>query len=291
MVPFLHSNLARFGLFIPLLAGLFPTSALADEHLFGWVLGAETLPSRHAEAYEFLTVRTGKAEGTYIGLDSETELEYGFTDRLQASLSVENHYFYNKGVDGPRDALNDTNADRFGGIALSAKYRVLSPFKDPVGFAVRLEGGYLRHDEVDGLKQNELYVAPQFILQKNYFDDTLIFDVNAGTELAWGKKPAEQYAYELALTGGAGVSYRFAPNWFAGLESHIRSEYPRFYLGSLEHTVIFAGPSLHYGTERWWVTLSYGYQIYGSGVHEPASGKTFAEEVRNEIRLKIGLNF
>jgi hypothetical protein len=46
-----------------------------------------------------------------------------------------------------------------------------------------------------------------------------------------------------------------------------------------------------YGSERWWVTLSYGYQIQGTGLDEPADGKTFAEEVRNESRLKVGLNF
>jgi len=276
---------------LDLSAGWFSTTAFADEHLFGWVLGAETLPSKHAEAYEFLTLRTGKAEGTYLGWDSETEVEYGFTDQFQASLSLENHYFYNKGVDGPRDALSNTNAFRFGGVVLAGKYRLLSPFKDPVGLALRLEGGYLAHDEVDGLKQTEGYVAPQLILQKNYFDDTLIFDVNGGAEFAWGKRPAEQYPRELALTGGAGVSYRFAPNWYFGVESHIRSEYPLFEFGNHEHTVIFAGPSLHYGAERWWVTLSYGYQIHGTGIDEPAEGKTFAEEVMNEIRLKLGLNF
>lgn len=273
------------------IAGSFPTSALADEHLFGWVLGAETLPSQHAEIYEFLTSRMGKVEGTYLGLDSETEVEYGFTDQFQASISLENHYFYNNGVDGPRDALNDTNAYRFGGVELAGKYRVLSPFKDPIGFAIRLEAGYLAHDEVDGLRETEGYIAPQFILQKNYFDDTLIFDANGGVEFAWGKRPAEKYPRELALTGGAGVSYRFAPNWYFGLESHIRSEYPLFHFDNFEHCVVFAGPSLHYGTQRWWVTLSYGYQIYGSGIGEPASGQTFAEEVRNETRLKIGFNF
>jgi hypothetical protein len=87
------------------ISGSFPSSALAEEHLFVWVLGAETLSSKHAEAYEFLTLRTGKTEGTYLGWDSETEVEYGFTDQFQASLSLENHYFYNQGVDGPRDAL------------------------------------------------------------------------------------------------------------------------------------------------------------------------------------------
>jgi len=291
---YLRSNpilpILQLGL-LGLLVGWFSTSAFADEHLFGWVLGAETLPSKHAEAYEFLTLRTGKAEGTYLGWDSETEVEYGFTDQFQASLSLENHYFYNKGVDGPRDTLSNTNAFRFGGAVLAGKYRLLSPFKDPIGLALRLEGGYLAHDEVDGLKQTEGYVAPKLILQKNYFEDTLIFDVNGGTEFAWGKRPAEQYPRELALTGGAGVSYRFAPNWYFGVESHIRSEYPLFEFGNHEHTVIFAGPSLHYGAERWWVTLSYGYQIHGTGIDEPADGKTFAEEVRNEFRLKVGLNF
>jgi hypothetical protein len=273
------------------IAGSVPTRAVADEHLFGWVLGAETLPKNQAEAYEFLTLRTGKAEGTYLGWDSETEVEYGFTDQFQASVSLENHYFYNKGVDGSRDALDNTNGDRFGGVALAGKYRVLSPFKDPVGLAIRLEAGYLAHDEVDGLKQTEGYIAPQAILQKNYFDDTLVFDVNGGVEFAWGKRPAEKYPRELALTGGAGGSYRFAPNWYFGLESHIRSEYPLFNLGNHEHTVIFAGPSLHYGTQRWWATLSYGYQVLGTGIDEPADGRTFAEEVSNEIRLKVGFNF
>jgi hypothetical protein len=84
--------------------GLLPTTAHADEQLFGWVLGSETLPAGHAEAYEFLTYRTGKAEGTYRALDTETEFEYGFTDQFQASLSLENNYFYNQGVNGPRDA-------------------------------------------------------------------------------------------------------------------------------------------------------------------------------------------
>lgn len=277
--------------FIAFSTSLFPGTALADEQLFGWVLGSETLPAGRAEAYEFLTLQSGKAEGTYRALDTETELEYGFTDRFQASAALENNYFYNKGVNGTRDALNDTNVFRFGGIELSAKYRLLSPFKDPVGLALRLEGGYLPHDEVDGLKETEVYVAPQFILQKNYFDDTLIIDLNAGTEFAWGKRPAEQYPRELAFTGGGGISYRFAPNWYIGLENHVRAEYPLFHIGNFEHVVDYAGPAIHYATQRWWVTLSYNYQIFGNGIDEPASGQTFAEEVKQQIRLKIGFNF
>ncbi len=110
-------------------------------------------------------------------------------------------------------------------------------------------------------------------------------------KFAWGKKPAEEYDYEFTMMGGAGVAYRFAPKWFIGLEGHWRSEYPEFDLGFHEHTVIFIGPSVHYAAQRWWATASYGYQIYGNGIDEPDNGKTFAEEARNEFRLKIGFNF
>ena len=97
----------------------------ADEQLFGFVRGAETLPKNHFELYQFITLRTGKQSGTYYGTDFDTEIEYGFTDRLQASLSVVNHYFYNDNVPD----LDDSNRYRFGGLETSAKYRVLSPFK------------------------------------------------------------------------------------------------------------------------------------------------------------------
>jgi hypothetical protein len=53
---------------------------------------------------------------------------------------------------------------------------------------MRLEAGYLAHDEVDGLKQTEGYIAPQFILQKNYFDDTLIFDIQRRTGICLGEE-------------------------------------------------------------------------------------------------------
>lgn len=263
----------------------------ADEQLFGFVRGAETLPKGRSEVYQFVTMRTGKAEGSYYGFDFETEIEHGFTDRFQASLSLENRYIYNHGVDGNRDALDNMNRYRFGGISASAKYGVLSPFKDPIGLALRVENGYLFHDEVDGLLEHEYYIAPEIDLQKNFRDDTLITEAWMGTELAWGKQPAEQYPREISFQGGAGVSYRFAPDWFAGLETHARAEYPMFHLGNFEHVVVYGGPSIHYSSKRWWVTLTYVYQIWGNGVDEPADGRTYAEETDHQVRLKVGFNF
>jgi hypothetical protein len=263
----------------------------ADEQLFGFVRGAETLPAQRSEVYQFFTYHEGKSEGTYDAFDFETEYEYGFTDRFQASLSLEQHYFYNQGVDGDRDALDNKNNYRFGGVEASAKYRLLSPFKDPVGLALRLEGGYLINDEVDGLRQHDRYLKPEIDLQKDFLDDRLICALDLGAEWAWGKQPAEEYPRELALEGAAGVAYRFAPNWFAGAEIHTRWEYPLFDFDKFEHRVFYAGPSIHYAQKNWWATLTWNYQVYGKGIDEPADGKTFAEESRQIFRLKIGFNF
>jgi hypothetical protein len=189
------------------------------------------------------------------------------------------------------DGLDDFNQFQFGGVEASSKYRLLSPFKDPVGLALRLEGGYLKRDEVGGLPQQEWYIAPELDLQKNYRDDTIVCALNLGAEWAWGKQPAEEYPRELSLQSGAGVAYRFAPNWFIGAETTVRSEWPMFDFNNFEHVVVYAGPSLHYSSKRWWVTLTGVYQAWGNGVDEPDNGKTYAEETTWKVRLKVGFNF
>ncbi len=268
------------------LGSLFSSPARADEQFFGFARGAETLPGGHSEVYQFITLRTGKDTGVYYGSDFETEFEYGFTDRFQSGFSVVNHYFNNHDVDG----LPNRDNYRFGGFEISPKYRLLSPFKDPIGLALRLEGGYLLNDEVDGLPQHERYVKPEIDLQKDFLDDRLITVLSFGAEWAWGKRPAEEYVREFSYEFAGGLTYRFAPNWYAGVEAHYRAEYPLFDLDFFEHRALYAGPSLHYATERWWATLSWNYQVAGKGVDEPV-GQTFAEEQRNLWRLKVGFNF
>ncbi len=259
----------------------------ADEHLFGYARGSETLPAGHADLYQFTTLRAGKDAGTYRGWDFETEFEYGFTNKFQASLTLINHYFKTRAV----PELDDGSNFRIGGLEASAKYRFKSPFIDGYGLALRPEIGFIRYDDVGGLLEHELLLGATLIYQHNFLDDTVVFDANAGFDFTWGKQPAEQYDHELLLEGLAGLSYRFAPGWFAGIEGRIHGEFPNFDLSTHEHTVIFAGPSLHYARQRWWATLSWAYQVWGHEVDATVPRKTYAEETRNECRLKVGFNF
>ncbi len=145
------------------------------------------------------------------------------------------------------DGLPNRNNGRFGGVEFSGKYRLLSPFKDVLGLALRLKGGYLLSDEFDGLPQHERFLPPEIDFQKDFLDDRLITVSSVGAECAWGKKqPAEEYPREFSFESAGGVTYRFAPNCYAGVEAHFRAEYPLSDLNFFEHRVICAGRSIHY---------------------------------------------
>jgi Family of unknown function (DUF6662) len=94
----------------------------------------------------------------------------------------------------------------------------------------------------------------------------------------------------MSIQGAVGAAYRFLPNWFAGAEAKIRSEYPLFDIQRFEHAALYIGPSLHYSSQRWWITLSWLYQAWGRGVDEH-HGQTFAEETSQIARIKVGFNF
>jgi hypothetical protein len=62
--------------------------AQADEALFGYLRGAETLPKGANEVVQHLTRRWDKGAGEYTAYDSKTEFEHGFTDRFTGALYV-----------------------------------------------------------------------------------------------------------------------------------------------------------------------------------------------------------
>ena len=53
----------------------------------------------------------------------------------------------------------------------------------------------------------------------------------------------------------------------------------------------FVGPSLHYGAERWWATLTVMPQIAGWPDSRGIGGLTLDDHERLEVRLKLGYNF
>jgi hypothetical protein len=275
------------------LAGLAATPAQADEQYFGYTYSAEVLPRGGTEIELWATDRRGKAEGRFDAQDYRLELEHGFTDRLSVAgyANFASHHIR---------GLEDENIDRefaLRGFSAEFKYNVLSPYKDGFGLTLYAEPGWSRIHG-GGERGTEYELELKTILQKNFVDDRLIWAANLTIEPEWereveiadsGDREVE-WEKELKLEVSTGLSYRVAPGWYAGVEGRYASVYPDWTSGLHRETyAVFAGPAIHYGGKKWWATLSYQPQLFGS----PSPGRSLAldEYEKRELRLKIGYNF
>jgi hypothetical protein len=278
--------------------------AYADENLFGYVQGAETLPKGAGEVYLFNTVRAGKGQGSYTAVDTEVEAEYGVTDRIQLSgalnfLSIDTEgLLINAYLPAAKSA-----GPSFAGLELKAKFNVLSPALDDFGLALVTSVEWQRLDRHSGQKKSEY--EGKFLLagQKYFKEGQLIWTGNLWLKAGVGRRaPIANLPddiewptvteVEVEVGASAGVSYRIIPKWFVGVEAEYASEYETE--AGQERWSLFAGPTLHYGGEKIWATLTWFPQLKGGG--EKYDGQInqnlhLVEKTRNEFRFKIGYNF
>ena len=241
------------------------------------------------------TDRRGKDEGHYDAQDYKLEIEHGFTNRLSVSGYVNFVSHHIRGLDPDLERTNRNFA--FQGVSAEFKYNVLSPYKDGIGLTLYAEPGWSRIHSVEGKKGTEYELELKAILQKNFLDDRLIWAANLTFEPEWEKAKAEvspgvtdaEWEKELKLEISSGLSYRLAPGWYAGVEGRYASVYPDWTNGLHRETyAVSAGPAIHYGGKKWWLTASYLPQLFGS----PGPGRrTFGEYESRELRLKVGYNF
>lgn len=263
------------------------SSARADENSFAFSYGAETLPKGASEIYQWVTWRSGKADGRYNAFDLQTEIEHGFTDRFQGSLYLNAIHHDISGVTGLSDRSNETN---FNGLQAAFKYNLRSVARGGWGVAVYLEPGYKRHSGNSGEREDIYFLEPKLILQRNFLDDTLIWVTNFAAEFEREKEISSgEWESELGLDVSSGLSYRVANGWFAGLETLYTSSYEHMHLDEMGEYAVFAGPSVHYATKRWWATLAVLPQLTGWPENKDERNLDNYEELR--VRLKVGYNF
>lgn len=287
-----------------LLLFLLPALAHADENLFGYVRGAEVIPHGGWELYDVTTLRNDKGAGSFRAWDEEIELEYGVSDRFNVSgsisgLSVESHGLL---IDGYLPQEIDSGL-RPSGAEIAGKYNFLRPAADAMGLSGRFGLEYQWLDPHSGQDKRALTAEFELLAQKYFLDGQMIWVGNLGLEATWDDRSyiadlpegfdwPQDPEMEIEVRAGTGLSYRFANNWFVGAEALYETEFETE-VGQ-ERWSVFAGPSLHYGSNKWWATLTWLPQIRGGG--EKYAGQTddhlhLIEKTRQETRLKLGFNF
>jgi hypothetical protein len=180
----------------------------------------------------------------------------------------------------------------------------LSPAKDDFGLSVYYSIDYAWLDNHSGQKKDTLSLELILLLQKYFLEGEMVWTANLGTESTYAKRgelddlpagydwPTEP-EMEIEFIAGTGLSYRFITNWYLGAEALYEAEHETEV--GLERYSLFAGPSLHYGSQTWWSTLTYMSQMRGGG--EMHSGQTepdqlhLIEKTKQEVRFKLGFNF
>ncbi len=290
--------------FLAAFAGTWSFETRADEEIFGYVKGAEPFPKGALELVEWVTVRSDKGTGYYQAVDSKTELEYGITDKLATEIDVLAMAIDTSGILIDAYVPGDKQYGMsLAGVELALKYNFLSPAKDPIGISSYFALSYQRLDPHSGQDKDTYSAELLFMFQKYFLDDQLILVGNIGLESTVAtRKPIANLPpdfewptwpeMEIEVLAGLGISYRFAPNWFAGLEAIYDNE--RETVVGVERWSVQAGPTLHYGGKQWWGTLTWLPQIVGGGATYPGQidqNLQLIEKTKEEIRLKIGYNF
>jgi len=271
-------------------AGVF--AARGDENLFGYTYTSDVLPKGKWEVEQWMTARVGKESGSFLGTDLRTEIETGLTDHLQASLYLNYNYFYAHDAVASDGPLENKNFFGVSGTSAEFKYQVLSPYKDSFGFALYLEPGYGTIEPADGSRHQEIELEGKLILEKHWLDDMLVGTFNYTLEPEWAKNEGDTaFHVALKMEGATGLAYRIAPRWYAGLETRVQTEFADADFNRSEFVAAFVGPALHYGTERWWATLTVLPQVWGWPDAQGTGGLTLSDHERLEMRLKFGLNF
>jgi hypothetical protein len=303
-----------------LTASLLSAPSVADENLFGYLSGAEPTPKGHNEVYMWLTQRKDKGAGKYTAYDLKVEYERGITDRLAAGFAVKGLGIdtSNIRIDGYLPA-DEKYGMKPSGVEASLKYSFLRPALDDIGLAAYLSGSYSWLDAHSGQDKDKISVELKLLAQKYLLDGQLVLVGNVGLESTYAKRnpianlpindatgePLEWPTtpeMELGVIGGVGASYRFAPNWYLGVEMLYDTEFETE-VGQ-ERWSLQAGPTLHYGSRKWWATFTWFPQVRGGGeMFDAASfnGQAFAgqddrnlhliEKTKTEVRLKVGINF
>lgn len=309
-----HSVTRYVHLCLPVLTAAISLGALcapalhAEESQFGYVYTTDLLPQGAKEVEQWATWRHQKVAGYFNQIDGRTEFEYGLTDRLQVAFYA-NYVWAEAYHNGPFEETTPPeplsydkpgpddhyNARRFVGFSGEAIYRIWSPYTDPLGVAVYVE-------PTVGPAFREL--ETKLILQKNFFDDRLVTAFNFTYAPEWrydtddNDPTRKKWGYETDVNLNLAASYRFAPNWSAGLELLNEHEYNSYDFSKESNDGYFVGPVIHYGGKQFFVTATFLEQLPWASTHsDTVPGAIVGRRIydndfeKYRIRIKAGWYF
>ena len=221
----------RIGIFVAAILPALPLFGGARH--FGFLYEANTSAPGSLELENWVTWQHATGSGRLDQVDFRHELEYGVTDKFQASIYLAD-WFYQTNPEHSGFTYSDT--------AIELIYNLTNPVVDPLGLSV--------YEEIKaGDRIFEL--ESKLIAQKNF--GRLILDYNATLEAVWEGEGLTEREGELQQALGA--SYEISPRISVGIELLHEFVFPDWRDAERIRNV-FIGPNASYRHGNWFVTVT-----------------------------------
>ncbi len=228
---------------------VFSNNVLANERHFTYTYETDVLPKGMKEIELWSTPRFGR-ENYYFRFDQRIEYEVGVTNKLMTAFYL-NYSATTQEIAGEDEFANSFS---FKGVSSEWKYKVLDSVDDMFGFALYGEGT---------LDTDEIELEGKLLFDKWVGNWLWAANIVGEYELEFEK--ADEIEKELILVFDLGLAYKIQQGLTLGVEMTNHNEIVE---GELEHSALFGGPVLAYGTKDWWTALSIMPQLPAIKAHD-----------------------
>jgi len=216
--------------------------------------------------------RTGHQGESYNELQSQTEVDYGLTDRIQLALTLEYDWSRERPPASPEVRMD------FAGLAGEVIFVLLPVAHAPLGLALAVDPAF---------NPAERGIDFRLLLEKNIFGLQHVLNINQ--ENVWERLGPGDWTGSSGLSFNYGVAYALAPQWKVALEFGNERGFDSLF-GDLslrqQSNTFFLGPTLQYDCELMVVTLGMQAQLPWASGRDAVHGYTpGAERFRLGLRL------
>lgn len=266
MTPLRTSIVGAFMLLWP------TTAAIADEAPFLSTDPVSVPAKGEIDIQQWLNWASGHTSASYNDLLSQTEFDYGVTDRLQLALTLVYDWNRTRPAGGPADI------QRVPALAAEAIYVLLPVDKNPIGVALAVDPGF------DAKSRG---IAFRVLLEKYLWGFENVLNVNFEND--WEKDGTNHWEASSGISFNYGIARKVDEHWTVALELGNEFDFDELLTSDhlrAEANTFFLGPTLQCEWERTTVTLGMQAQLpWSSGPNASRGYTTEAERFRVGVRL------
>jgi hypothetical protein len=247
----------------------------ANERHFTYTYETATLPQGEVEFEPWTTIKFGRND-YYARFDQQLEFEFGITDNLQMAWYIVYSAYAQDITDPATNVTTVKKAWKMPGIKSEWKYKLSDPVADGIGSALYLE--------LVG-KPHEFEVEAKVLLDKKIGKWFVAF--NAVVEAEW-ENEGDEVGKKLVLEADLGIAYQPFPGFSVGLEVRHVNQFAD--MKDFEKSILYAGPVVSYGTDKWWVATTILPQVYAIKGASDNSILDLEGHERVEARVLFGIH-